>query len=75
MHKIEWGNLSIFADAPYAGARIETLNGTDNMDKGVGDAPYAGARIETVIMFDPALAVMMPLMRGRELKLKICKKW
>jgi len=45
------------------------------MDKGVGDAPYAGARIETVIMFDPALAVMMPLMRGRELKLKICKKW
>ena len=49
MHKIEWGNLSIFADAPYAGARIET-------DKAEGefvtpeDAPYAGARIETTIL-------------------------
>ena len=67
MHKIEWGNLSIFADAPYAGARIETFF----MKEDVGtryDAPYAGARIETSLNWQSLQRIVMPLMRGRELK-------
>jgi len=33
-------------DAPYAGARIETIKAFEDWVKEV-DAPYAGARIET----------------------------
>ena len=38
--------LSTFADAPYSGARIETVAIVTEQPISV-DAPYSGARIET----------------------------
>jgi len=56
-------------DAPYAGARIETLVYTPLITSSA-DAPYAGARIETCPpSFSSEICDTMPLMRGRELKL------
>ena len=57
------------SDAPYAGARIETLVYTPLITSSA-DAPYAGARIETCPpSFSSEICDTMPLMRGRELKL------
>lgn len=39
--------MTIFADAPFAGACVETYECTYNGNAGEMDAPFAGACVET----------------------------
>ena len=57
-------------DAPCAGARIETLRAQPHALLR-NDAPCAGARIETDRDGKSTALMLMPPVRGRELKLGI----